>query len=207
VYLVEAADDICYQIMDLEDAHKLKLLTTEETTGLLLAYLSEEKHKHVHEVMQMVDDVNEKIAYLRSTVIGLLIEECSRVFLEQEEAILQGTFQGALIDHIDALPREAYRHCAALSVKRIYRARDVLNVELAGYKIIGFLLDAFIDATLNPGKVYSTLLLRSFPEQFSTDEKTTYARIQAVTDYISGMTDVYALDLYRKLTGMNLPAV
>ncbi|MDR2627343.1 MAG: dNTP triphosphohydrolase, partial [Dysgonamonadaceae bacterium] len=207
VYLVEAADDICYLIMDLEDAHKLKLLTAEETITLLQDHLPEEKRNHACRIMQMVDDVNEKIAYLRSTVIGLLIDECSRVFLEQEAAILQGSFHGALIDHIDTLPREAYRRCAALSVKKIYRAKDVLDVELAGYKIIGFLLDTFIDAVLHPGKAYSTLLLRSFPEQFSTNEKTTYARIQAVIDYISGMTDVYALDLYRKLTGMNLPVV
>jgi dGTPase len=207
VYPVEAADDICYQVMDMEDAHKLRLLTTGETIDLLLAFFSDEKQAHVQQIMQMVDDVNEKIAYLRSSVIGLLIDECSRVFLEHENEILLGNFQGSLIEYVADRPREAYRQCSRIAVRKIYRAKDVLDIELAGYKIIGFLLNAYIDATLHPEKVYSKLLLRSFPEQFTTTGETTYAKVQAVIDYIAGMTDVYALDLYRKLTGMNLPAV
>ena len=207
VYLVEAADDICYQIMDIEDAHKLKLLTTKDTINLLLQFFSKERQIYILQIMQMVDDVNEKIAYLRSSVIGLLIDECCRVFLEYEHEILQGIFSGSLIDHISTTPCEAYRNCADLSVEKIYRAQDVLDIELAGYRIINFLLETFIDAKLHPEHAYSKLLLRSFPEQFSSSENTVYAKVQSVIDYVSGMTDVYALDLYRKLTGMNLPAV
>ena len=80
VYLVEAADDICYQMMDIEDAHKLKILTTEETKELLMAYFNEERQAHIQKTFHIVNDTNEQIAYLRSSVIGLLIRECTRVF-------------------------------------------------------------------------------------------------------------------------------
>ena len=207
VYLVEAADDICYQIMDIEDAHKLKLLSTRDTIQLLLQFFSKEKQVHILQIMQMVDDINEKIAYMRSCIIGLLIDECCKVFMEYENEILRGIFSGSLIKHISATPNVAYKDCAALSIEKIYRAQEVLDIELAGYKIISFLLETFINAILSPNDTYSKLLLRSFPKQFSTKDENTYAKIQAVIDYISGMTDVYALDLYRKLTGMNLPAI
>ena len=100
VYLVEAADDICYQMMDIEDAHKLKILTTEETKELLMAYFNEERQAHIQKTFHIVNDTNEQIAYLRSSVIGLLIRECTRVFLEHEQEILSGTFEEALIKHI-----------------------------------------------------------------------------------------------------------
>ena len=90
VYLVEAADDICYQMMDIEDAHKLKLLTHDETKGLYMLFFDEKRKKRIEEVCRIVTDVNEQIAYLRSSVIGALIKECTRVFTENEEKILTG---------------------------------------------------------------------------------------------------------------------
>ena len=81
VYLVEAADDICYQMMDIEDAHKLKILTTDETKELLLAYFSDERKEHIRKTFHIVSDNNEQIAYLRSSVIGLLIKECTKLSL------------------------------------------------------------------------------------------------------------------------------
>lgn len=100
VYLVEAADDICYQIMDIEDACKLHILTTEEAIQLLLGFFEGERLEHIRKVMHMVDDTNEQIAYLRSCIIGLLVDECSRVFLENEESILNGTYSTPLISNI-----------------------------------------------------------------------------------------------------------
>jgi len=97
VYLVEAADDICYQIMDIEDAHKLKILTSDETKDLFLGFFNDERRARRLQTMNMVTDVNEQIAYLRSSVIGQLIEECSAVFADNEEAILNGTFSAPLI--------------------------------------------------------------------------------------------------------------
>ncbi len=207
VYLVEAADDICYQIMDIEDAHKLRILTSEETIGLLLGFFEGTRLERVTEVMNMVDDINEQIAYLRSGIIGLLVDECSRVFLENEEQILNGTFKSTLIKEIGEHPKKAYDACSKVAYAKIYRAKEVLDIELAGYHIFSQLIDILTEAVINPGHSYSRLLLQRIPEQYHTDAPTTYGKIQCVLDYISGMTDVYALDLYRKITGMSLPAV
>lgn len=207
VYLVEAADDICYQIMDIEDAHKLKLLTTEEMKELMLRFFDEDKQNHIFHICDMVDDVNEQIAYLRSCVIGALIKECTDTFVRNEQNILDGAFEGSLIKHISRPVREAYGFCADLSFRRIYRSKDVLDIELAGFRVISTLLDLMIEAVLSPNKAYSRLLINRVSEQYDIHADTLYGKVQAVLDYISGMTDVYALDLYRKINGNSLPAV
>ena len=207
VYLVEAADDICYQMMDIEDAHKLKILTTQETKELLLSYFSKERQAHRLKTMEIVSDTNEQIAYLRSSVIGLLIGECVQAFVDNEEKILKGEFEGSLINHISEVPANAYKHCADISLKRIYRSRDVLDIELAGFRIISTLLELMIDAVRSPEKAYSQLLINRVSGQYNIKAPALYERIQAVLDYISGMTDVFALDLYRKINGNSLPAV
>lgn len=207
VFLVEAADDICYQLMDIEDAHKLKILTTEETKELLLNYLDERQKKRAGEIFEMVTDVNEQIAYLRSSVIGVLIRECAKVFVENEKEILAGTFQGALIKHIAEEPRNAYSRSAKVSFQKIYRSKDVLDIELAGFRVISTLMDLMIDAVNAPEKAYSQLLIGRVSSQYDMGSPSLYGKIQAVLDYISGMTDVYALDLYRKINGNSLPIV
>ena len=207
VYLVEAADDICYQMMDIEDAHKLKLLTTEEVKALFYQFFDENREKRAEEVYNIVTDTNEQIAYLRASAIGILIDECTRVFMENEEAILNGEFEGTLIKSIKPELREAYKHCSKVSLEKIYRSRDVLDIELAGFHVISTLLELMIDAVLSPEKAYSQLLISRVSSQYDINSPTLYGKIQAVLDYLSGMTDVFALDLYRKIKGNSLPAV
>lgn len=207
VYLVEAADDICYQLMDIEDAHKLKILTNDETKDLLLSYFSEERQGQIRKTFQIVNDTNEQIAYLRSSVIGMLIRECTQVFLDHENEILAGTFEGALIKHISERPAAAYQHCAKVSQEKIYRSQDVLDVELAGFRVISTLLELMVEAVTCPEKAYSKLLIDRVSDQYNVKAPVFYERIQAVLDYISGMTDVFALDFYRKINGNSLPAV
>lgn len=207
VYLVEAADDICYQMMDIEDAHKLKILTTEETKQLYRGFLSEERLKRTDMICQMVTDTNEQIAYLRSTAIGILIKECTRVFVENEDSILAGTFSGPLINHMEEHVRKAYEACTHIAYSRIYSSKDVVDIELAGYQVISTLIDLMIEAVRYPEKAYSKLLINRVSTQYDISAPTLYGRIIAVLDYISGMTDVYALDLYRKINGNSLPAV
>lgn len=207
VYLVEAADDICYLLMDLEDAHKLKYISTEETKALMMAFIDEDGRRHVEEVLNMVSDVNEQVSYLRSKLIGLLIRECSKVFIDNDREILNGTFEGSLINNIQPRQREAYKACSKISFEKIYHAKEVLDVELAGFQIITQLLDLMIDAILNPEKEYSKLLISRVSSQYEIASKDLYTRVLAVLDYISGMTDVYALDIYRKINGNSLPAV
>jgi dGTPase len=207
VYLVEAADDICYKIMDIEDAHKLHILTTEKTIELFMNFFPEEKQARMQKTLEIVHDVNEQLAYLRSSVIGLLVNECANVFINNENQILEGTFQGSLVQNIPQRSCDAYKKCTEYSIKYIYKAKEVLDIELAGHRIIGLLLDTLVEAIQNPHEAYSQLLLRRVPDQYEVNAPLLYTRILAVLDYISGMTDIYALDLYRKITGMSLPNV
>jgi len=207
VFLVEAADDICYEVMDLEDAHKLKILTTAEVIDHLLAFFPAERQTHMHEVMAGVDDPNEKIGYLRSCVIGTLVARCAEAFTANEQAILRGEFEGPLLRHIPDLERHAYDACNDLSWQKIYCASDVVDIELAGNRIITFLLDKLVQAVRFPGLNYSRLLLSKVPRQYDVQSPDLFTKIQAVIDHVAAMTDVYALDLYRKLNGMSLPAV
>ena len=207
VYLVEAADDICYEVMDIEDAHKLKILSTQEVKQLLLAFFEPQRRARCEQVMAMIADPNEQIAYLRSGVIGALVQSCAEAFVANEDAILRGEFTGHLLDKVPELQHAAFAQCNALSWERIYRAPDVVNIELAGNRIISFLLEKLVHAVCNPTLNYSRLLLSQVPQQYDVHAPELYHRIQAVVDHVSAMTDVYALDLYRKLNGLSLPAV
>ena len=207
VYLVEAADDICYQIMDIEDAHKLRLMTKEEAFELFLGFFSGKRLQDIEKTLQMVQDTNEQIAYLRSCIIGLLVDECTQAFLDNEECLLQGKYDKPLIEGIGGLAKNAYKICSDAAYEKIYISREVVDVELAGYHIFGYLLETMIDAMMNPEHSYSKLLLNRVPDQYDVYAPTVYGKVQCALDYISGMTDVYALDLYRKITGQSLPAV
>ena len=207
VYMVEAADDICYQVMDIEDGHKLKLLSTEETIDLLTSLFDDERKEHMREVMENVADPNEKIVYLRSCVVGLLVQECAKTFVEHEDEIMEGRFNGSLLDNISPLPKEGYKRCSDLAFKKLYRAGYVVDVDLAGIRIINLLLDKLTQAVLHPETNYSQLLLNKFPQQYDVHATTLFEKIQGVLDHISAMTDVYALNLYRQLDGISLPTV
>lgn len=207
VFITEAADDICYQIMDLEDAHKLKILPMKEVSDLMLGFFDEKDRERMTRTMNRLEDPNEKIAYLRSNAIGAMVTDCAEVFSNNEEDILNGTFEGSLIDNMSPLLRQAYADCSATAWKKIYCAPEVVDIELAGNRIITYLLDTLMDAVLHPDKNYSRLLLSIIPTQYDTRALHLYERVQSVLDHISAMTDVYALDLFRKLNGHSLPAV
>jgi dGTPase len=201
VYPVEAADDICYQIMDIEDATKLHILTGEETRALFLNFFEGAQRSRIERNMELVSDENEQIAYLRSSVIGLLVEACTEVFLRREGEILSGGFRGGLIGEISEVPRDAYKRCTEVALKRIYGAKEVVDIELSGYHIFSRLISILYEALEKPERAYSKVILRRIPSQYNTGVTSTYGRIQCVLDYISGMTDLYALDLYHKIIG------
>ena len=209
VYLVEAADDICYEIMDMEDAFKLKILTFDETMHLMLSFFDEMDKNRIMERIddeQLTDD-NEKVQYLRACVIGKLENECVRTFIVHEEEILAGTFQGSLIDHIAPLQRDAYRQCTQISRTRIYRSQPVLDVELSGYRIMATLMELMVEAIEHPERYYSQQLISRVSNQYDINSDDLETRLMAVIDYISGMTDVYALDVYQKICGISLPII
>lgn len=209
VYLVEAADDICYEIMDIEDAHKLKILTYDETERLLLGFFDEKTRKYLLQriVDEDVTDDNEKVVYMRARVIGKLVAECTRAFVEHEDEIMSGTLEGSLIDNIDPLVRDAYKACAKLSCEKIYNSKPVLDVELSGYKIIETLMETLMEAALSPEKFHSGQLRKRFSSQYDINSDDLETRIMAVIDFVSGMTDIFALDIYQKINGTSLPIV
>ena len=209
VYLVEAADDICYEIMDLEDAHKLKILSYETVSRLFLDFFDEETQERIKQriVDEQLTDENEMVVYLRACVIGKLENECVKTFVDHEEEILNGTFEGSLIDHISPKQCEAYKRCAKLSVQKIYKSRPVLDVELSGYQIMATLMDKMTEAVMNPERYYSQQLIGRVSSQYDINADDLETRLMAIIDYISGMTDVYALDVYQKINGISLPII
>lgn len=209
VYLVEAADDICYEIMDIEDSHKLKILSFQETESLFLAFFDQETQESIKKriIVEQLTDDNEKVVYMRACVIGKLENECVHTFIEHEEEILNGIFEGSLIDHISPLQREAYKHCANVSRERIYRSKPVLDVELSGYKIMETLMEQMVEAAVYPERYYSQQLICRVSSQYDIDAPDLETRMMAVIDYISGMTDIFALDIYQKINGISLPLI
>ena len=207
VYILEAADDICYQIMDIEDAHRLRILSTDEVKDLFLGFFEEPRRDRMCGVMQGLADPNEQIAYLRSSVVGELVEASAEVFMEHEPEIMDGCFNGTLISGLPDRTGLAYKACSATAWSKIYNAPMVVDIELAGNRIVSFLMHTLIEAVMNPSTNYSGLLFNIIPQQYDVKAERIYERVQGVLDHVSGMTDVYALDLYRKLNGHTLPAV
>ena len=209
VYMVEAADDICYEIMDIEDSHKLKILSYAETEHLLLSFFDEDIQQKIRQriIDEELTDENEKVVYMRASVIGKLENECVAAFLAHEEEILAGTFEGSLIDHISERQKKAYKECEKISYSKIYQSKPVLDIELSGYQIMATLMKVFIEAAVNPSRFYSKQLLRRVSSQYDIENENLEERIMAVLDYISGMTDIYALDIYQKINGISLPIV
>jgi len=212
VYLVEAADDICYQIMDVEDAHKLGILKTEETCQLFRNFfdpvLDKDRHNSFDKTLKIVTDNNEQIAYLRASVIGKLINECATVFLENQDKILQGTYKSSLFKDLPTTSRKAMDKIQEISFQKIYQSRPVVEIEIAGQRIINTLLEEFIDARLSPKRSLSEKLNYLVPQQYhAPEDSSVYAKIQSIVDFVSGMTDDYALNLYRKISGISLPKI
>ena len=207
VYLMEAADDICYQIMDIEDAHRLKILSTDKVKGLLLNFFDAERAERMKGTMLKLADPNEQVSYLRSNVIGAMVSDCARLFADSEEVLLAGEYQGALTSNMSSRLRDAYAECSETSWNKIYYAPDVIDIEIAGNRIITYLMQTLIDAVMHPERNFSKLIMEKMPRQYESSSPDIYTRLQSVLDHISGMTDVYALDLFRKLNGHSLPAV
>jgi dGTPase len=203
-FLVEAADDICYRIVDFEDGCKLGLIPAAEGKKLLKDLLEEPEGKvsRIH-----FSDWREEIGFLRAKIIGKLIAEASEIFLLEEEAILDGRFDKALIGELNCKP--ALDEIKKLSIQKIYQNRPVLEIEAAGFEVLGGLLDVFLNAVFYPQSRRNQKMLDLIPDQFiglgrkiSTSD---YEKILNITDFISGLTDQAAITLYRKIKGISLP--
>ncbi len=204
VYLVEAADDICYNIIDLEDAHRLKILSYQEIEDLLLPLCYSES---LPGRLKEFDDDDAKVGLLRARSIGAMVKACSDVFFHNQETLLKGDFNKSLTDVIPAELLAAWKKIESVSVKKIYNYSSVVQIEVAGYKVIGGLLEEFIPAYLKNESKYHKKLVDLIPKQFHTDKEDTYSKIMSVLDFVSGMTDIYAVELFRKIKGISFPSM
>ncbi|MDR0969646.1 MAG: deoxyguanosinetriphosphate triphosphohydrolase [Lentimicrobiaceae bacterium] len=205
-FIVEAADDICYLILDMEDAHKLGIVSTNEIETVFLSFFNPETEIDFFEYKENtyanVIDKNERMAFLRATVINKLVECVAKTFLENYEAIMKGSFSSSLIENIGEWEKQAVEKCRKDSKHKIYNHPSVIKIELSGFKVLGTLLHEFCEAVMQPEKTYNKKLLSLLPNQFNVRTNEMGAKIQSVIDFISNMTDVYAMQLYKDLRGI-----
>lgn len=205
VYLVEAADDICYNIIDLEDAHHLKILTYQEVEDLLLPLCGGE------DLRKRLDTLNEKasrVELLRAKAINTLINGCAEAFVNYQDQILAGTFEKSLMDALSPDIVYQMKVISKISISKIYNAPAVVQIEIAGYRVMNSLLEEFVPAYLKHNKsIFDKKLVAMMPEQFHTKNEDAYSKIRSVLDFVSGMTDIYAVDLYRKIKGIEIASL
>ena len=195
-FLVEAADDICYTIIDFEDGINLGLVSEDFALEYLIKLVKDTIDAAKYQTLTTKED---RISYLRALAIGNLINDAVRVFVENEEAILLGKFHFALTDK--SKYKAQMDDIIKLSVKNIYQSREVIEKELSGYQIINTLLDKFITAFNNnhEGKAtnYDKLLLKILPEKHHLEKENLYDRLLHICHYISMLTDGKAVELFK----------
>ena len=206
-FLVEAADDICYHIIDLEDGCNLGLVSYEQTVVLLAKVIGD---KFQPEKLTAIHSIKERIGVLRALAINQLIQECVALFIQHEEKLLTAEFDISLADEIPS--KNAMAEIINVSVEKIYRSRDVVETEAAGYRVLNGLLEIFVPATLAAFKKQPSAkdktYFRLLPNETQTEieqANSAYGALRSVLDHVAGMTDSNALNLYRKIMGISLP--
>ncbi|MCX6172951.1 MAG: deoxyguanosinetriphosphate triphosphohydrolase [Flavobacterium sp.] len=198
-FLVEAADDICYTIIDFEDGINLGLVSEDFALEYLIKLVKDTIDTAKYQTLTTKED---RISYLRALAIGNLINDAVRVFIENEEVILKGEFHFALTDK--SKYKAQMDDIIKLSVKNIYQSREVIEKELSGYQIINILLDKFITAYNNnhEGKAtnYDKLLLKILPEKHHLEKENLYDRLLHICHFISMLTDGKAVQLHKIVT-------
>jgi dGTPase len=203
------ADDTCYLIVDLEDAARLGFVPYKDAECLLADLAGNAISGRRLERLQ---DPKERLEYLRAKAIGRLLESAAAVFLENEDAILKGEFDDELLEQSPvAVPLQAILR---LAKETIYNARPALEIETAGFEVLGGLLSLFanaVEAGAGQARLTTreTMLLKLLPAQFlghgGQPDPNPYLRLLQVADFVAGMTDSYAVDMYRKLKGIDMP--
>lgn len=211
-FLVEVADDTCYLIVDLEDAARLGFVAYKDAECLLADLAGQSVNGSR---LERLHDPKERLEYLRAKAIGRLLESAAAAFLENESAILAGEFDDELLDQSEvAVPLQGVLKVAK---ETIYTARPALEIETAGFEVLGALLGLFTQAVEAkarvPGIRFTTrerMLLELLPAQFlghdGEPDPDPYIRLLQISDFVAGMTDSYAVDMYRKLKGVVLPS-
>ncbi|HNP67859.1 MAG TPA: deoxyguanosinetriphosphate triphosphohydrolase [Aequorivita sp.] len=198
-FLVEAADDICYTIIDFEDGINLGLIEEDIALEYLINLVRDSLKKDIYSRLQTVQD---RLAYLRSLAINTLIAEAASIFIENEEEILKGTFSEALLD------RSQYKAQIAdiikISIEKVYQSTEVMEKEIAGYTILSTLLETFTSAFENYqngiARHYDKILLQLI-DSHSHKNQSVYEYLMECCNYISRLTDGNALQNFQKIKG------
>ncbi|AOW18579.1 dGTPase [Polaribacter vadi] len=198
-YLVEAADDICYTIIDFEDGINLGLIEEEYA----LEYLSKLIHGINRDKYYALKHTKDRTAYLRAIAINSLIDEAVTIFLTNEEAILNGSFSKSLLEKCKY--EAQINDIIKISIEKIYKSKEVIEKEIAGYRIIADLLDVFISAKNNQFENqlsnYDKLVLSLLSEEYKIEESDLYKRIMSICSYVAGVSDSYAIKMHKILKG------
>jgi dGTPase len=202
-FLVEAADDICYTIIDFEDGINLGLIEEEFALEYLIKLVKDTIDIQKYNSLKYK---KERVSYLRALAIGTLIQEVVKVFLDNEEAILNGEYSMALLDKCKY--EAQINDIIQISIDKIYNSPDVIEKEVAGYRIIADLLDVFIVSINNiysgNASNYDNLIFKLLPENYRDLSDSVYDRIMMICSYISGMSDGYAILLHKKVSGNSI---
>lgn len=210
VYLVEAADDICYRVIDWEDAHRLGILESGTAIDCLFELVKAGRKgamDSITESLKLLEgDPREQLAFLRAMCINVLVQACVEIFLEKEAEILTGNYNRSLLEGLGPAMAEALEKINKVTVTRIYNHETVVKIELAGYEVMDSLLSHFIPAVLKENPTHrEQKVLKLLPHQYKEAGAGFYGKALNVVDFISGMTDSYAMELYKNLTGISLP--
>lgn len=208
VWLVEVADDICYNIIDMEDAHRLGIVSTADCKNLFFELVKSETDdiKRVEQKLDSISNENEQISYLRAKVINALINKSIEIYKNNFDKILQGNLEKGLLD-IYKSENKTLQDIESFSIEKIYNHKAVVEIENAGYNVMYELLDHFIPSILkstDERKSYDKKALKLLPKQFFYEDGTDYQKVLGVIDFVSGMTDNFATDLYRKIKGIDI---
>ena len=199
-FLVEAADDICYTIIDFEDGINLGLIEEEFALEYLIKLVKDSIDIKKYHSLQYKKD---RVSYLRALAIGTLIQEAAAVFLENEQAIMDGTYGISLLEKCKY--EAQINDILQLSISKIYNSTEVVEKEVAGYKILADLLEVFVKAvnTTFEGTAsnYDALIFKLLPEELQKTPDKLYDRILMVCSYIASMSDGYAIVLHKKIKG------
>jgi dGTPase len=204
-FLMEAADDICYRIVDLEDSHRLGRVTFKEAAENLEPIAFDSKTALMSGSYTGIDNDKSRFEYLRARAINSLILDAVSVFEGHYEELMEGTHEQDLMSQSKF--NNEFKAIKTLSREKVYAAPNVLYIEAAGFEVLGGLLDKVVPALVGIGCSISSTekkILEIIPEQFRKG-KTHYERLLSATDFVSGMTDSFAVTLYRRLRGIELP--
>ncbi|MEZ4854288.1 deoxyguanosinetriphosphate triphosphohydrolase [Flavobacterium sp.] len=199
-FLVEAADDICYTIIDFEDGINLGLIEEEKALEYLIKLVKNSIDSKKYNELTTKED---RLSYLRALAINSLINDAVFIFLENEEAILKGSFSMALLDKSQY--KAQIDDIIKVSIKQVYQSKNVIEKEVMGYKVIHTLLDVFCTAYHNQmsekASNYDKIVLKLLPERFLQEKKSVYEQLLNICHYISLLTDGKAIELYKMING------